>query len=125
MVILFGKMIDLFAIEIILVSIFVGSLLQSFISTTIPAMTIKKKPPMVPETNALLNGRIIVFLLCAFLMLVSHGTYYGFFSIHLENLGYGNSFIGMTWALASSAEILVMIKSNRIFKRFSLENVLK
>ena len=69
MVILFGKMIDLFAIEIILVSIFVGSLLQSFISTTIPAMTIKKKPPMVPETDALLNGRIIVFLLCAFLML--------------------------------------------------------
>ncbi len=125
MVILFGKMIDLFTIEIILVSIFVGSLLQSFISITIPAMTIKKKPPMVPETNALLKGRIVIFLVCAFLMLVSHGTYYGFFSIHLENLGYGNSFIGMTWALASSAEILVMIKSNRIFKRFSLENVLK
>jgi len=124
MVILFGKMIDLFAIEIILVSILVGSLLQSLISPSIPGMTIQKKPPMVPETNALLKGRIIVFLFCAFLMLVSHGTYYGFFSIHLKNLGYGNSFIGVTWALASSAEILVMIKSNRIFKRFSLENVL-
>jgi PPP family 3-phenylpropionic acid transporter len=57
-------------------------------------------------------------------MLVSHGTYYGFFSIHLENMGYGNTFIGITWALASIAEMLVMIKSNSIFRRFSLENVL-
>jgi PPP family 3-phenylpropionic acid transporter len=57
-------------------------------------------------------------------MLVSHGAYYGFFSIHLENLGYGSTFIGIAWALASTAEILVMIKSEKIFDRFSLENVL-
>jgi PPP family 3-phenylpropionic acid transporter len=57
-------------------------------------------------------------------MLVSHGAYYGFFSIHLDKLGYGSTFIGIAWALASTAEILVMVKSNKIFDRFSLENVL-
>jgi PPP family 3-phenylpropionic acid transporter len=57
-------------------------------------------------------------------MLVSHGAYYGFFSIHLENLGYHSTFIGLSWALASTAEILVMVRSKRIFNRFSLENVL-
>ena len=57
-------------------------------------------------------------------MLVSHGAYYGFFSIHLENLGYGSTFIGLTWAFASAAEILVMIRSDQIFRRFSLESVL-
>ena len=57
-------------------------------------------------------------------MLVSHSAYYGFFSIHLENLGYHSTFIGIAWALASTAEILVMIKSEKIFNRFSLENVL-
>jgi len=57
-------------------------------------------------------------------MLVSHGAYYGFFSIHLENLGYSNTFIGITWALASTAEILVMIQSDKIFKAFSPEKVL-
>jgi len=57
-------------------------------------------------------------------MLVSHGTYYGFFSIHLENLGYKSSFIGITWAFASISEILVMINSEKIFKRFSLKHVL-
>ena len=44
--------------------------------------------------------------------------------LHLEELGYGNTFIGITWALATISEILVMIKSDWIFKRFSMENVL-
>jgi len=57
-------------------------------------------------------------------MLVSHGAYYGFFSIHLENLGFGSTFIGLTWALASTAEIVIMIRSDYIFKRFSIESVL-
>jgi MFS transporter, PPP family, 3-phenylpropionic acid transporter len=69
-------------------------------------------------------GVTAVFLICAFLMLASHGTYYGFFSIHLENLGFGSTFIGFTWAMAPLAEMAVMLGSNRIFKRFSLESIL-
>ena len=41
-----------------------------------------------------------------------------------ENLGFGNMFIGFAWALASIAEITVMINSTRLFARFPLENVL-
>jgi PPP family 3-phenylpropionic acid transporter len=66
----------------------------------------------------------MVFLLCAFLMLVSHGAYYGFFSIHLAQLGHGGSFIGVCWALASTAEVVVMINSPRLFARFSFKRVL-
>jgi PPP family 3-phenylpropionic acid transporter len=57
-------------------------------------------------------------------MLFSHGTYYGFFSIHLDNLGFKGSFIGIAWALASVAEIFVMVNSERMLKRFSYENIL-
>jgi PPP family 3-phenylpropionic acid transporter len=67
---------------------------------------------------------VIVFLLCAFLMLVSHGAYYGFFSIHLEALGYGSTFIGLTWALASCAEIVAMVFSQRLFLRLRPQAVL-
>ena len=77
-----------------------------------------------PSFGDLLNRRVIFFLSSGFLMLVSHGAYYGFFSIHLENLGYSRTFIGLAWALASLAEILVMIKSEVIFKRYALEKVL-
>ena len=123
-VIVLGRIIDLYSIEIILILIFAGSLTQALISAKIPDIRIKKQAPFTLKAKVLLKRRVTVFLFCAFLMLVSHGTYYGFFSIHLENLGYDNTFIGIAWALASIAEILVMIKSDSIFRRFSLENVL-
>lgn len=65
-----------------------------------------------------------LFLVAAFLMLVSHGAYYGFFSIYLESLGFGTSFIGFAWAVASFAEIAVMVYSDRIFSRVALKKVL-
>ena len=124
MVVVFGRLIDLFQIELILVLILAGSLLQSAASIGIPRIDVITKKHFRPDARSLLAPRVIVFLFCGFLMLASHGAYYGFFSIHLQNLGYSNTFIGITWALASIAEILVMIKSGRIFKRFSLEKVL-
>ena len=123
-VLLLGKIIDIYSIEIILILIFFGSLAQALISIKIPDIQIKKHTSFSSKAKVLLKRRVIVFLFCAFLMLVSHGTYYGFYSIHLENLGYGKTFIGISWALASIAEIIVMIKSDIIFKRFSIDNVL-
>lgn len=123
-VIVLGKIIDLYSIEIILSLIFFGSLAQALISVKIPDIQIKKQTALFSKTKVLLQRRVVIFLFCAFLMLVSHGTYYGFYSIHLENLGYDKTFIGIAWALASTAEIIVMIKSDSIFQRFSLDNVL-
>ena len=123
-VVVLGRIIDLFSIEIIIAVILAGSMLQAFISVKIPNVVISKKESFTPDAKILLKKRVTVFLFCSFLMLLSHGTYYAFFSIHLDSLGYGKTFIGITWALASIAEILVMIKSDKIFKRFSLENVL-
>ncbi len=123
-VLVLGKIIDLYSVEIIIVLILAGSLMLSTVSMRIPDIQIAPEKRLPSEARNLIDGRVIVFLFCAFLMLVSHGAYYGFFSIHLENLGYGTTFIGLAWALASTAEILVMIRSDRIFKRFSLETVL-
>jgi PPP family 3-phenylpropionic acid transporter len=101
-----------------------GALLQALVSLLLPAGGRPKR--LTPKLRTGLAGRreILIFLLGAFLMLVSHGTYYGFFSIHLADLGFGATFIGGAWALAASAEILVMIRSDALFKRFSLERVL-
>jgi len=123
-VIILGKIIDLYSIKIIIILIFAGSLALAFISTKIPDTITLKKRPYAFSAKVLLKRPVLVFLFCAFLMLASHGAYYAFFSIHLANMGYGSTFIGISWALASFAEILVMIKSDVIFKRYSMENVM-
>lgn len=119
-----GKIIDLYAIKLILVLILAGSFLHAATAIKIPDLSIEKSASERLWTAILSKPRVIVFLFCAFLMLVSHGTYYGFFSIHLENLGYGKTFIGICWALASISEIAVMINSEKIFNRFQMEHVL-
>ena len=97
---------------------------MAVISVRVPEVRRHQGNSFGKQIDAFLNRRVMVFLICGFLMLVSHGAYYGFFSIHLEKLGYGSTFIGASWALASIAEIVVMIASNRIFRRFSLVHVL-
>ncbi|MCP4107208.1 MAG: MFS transporter [Desulfobacteraceae bacterium] len=127
---LLGKIIGIYSIKIIIALILAGSLIQAVVALNIPS--IANTPFSIRgETNSFITGtkafcrkQVVIFLVCAFLMLVSHGAYYGFFSIHLENMGYGSTFIGFAWALASSSEIMVMINSDRIFRRFSIENVL-
>lgn len=123
-VLILGKVISITSASIIVSLILAGSLLQAGIATSIPAAGKKAANSDRVTIGGLFDHRLILFLVCGFLMLASHGTYYGFFSIHLANLGYSGTFIGLSWALASIAEIVVMIQSDRIFRRFSLANVL-
>jgi PPP family 3-phenylpropionic acid transporter len=57
-------------------------------------------------------------------MVLSHGAYYGFFSIHLEQIGFGNLFMGVSWAVAVVSEIAVMILAKPMVRRFSPERLL-
>ncbi len=67
---------------------------------------------------------VLAFYLCVALMQLSHGPYYTFLSIHLEQLGYSRGLIGMLWALGVVAEVLVFMAMARLLQRFSLRQVL-
>jgi PPP family 3-phenylpropionic acid transporter len=124
-VFILGKILDIYPIRIILLLILAGSLVQAASAIVIPDLKPEKRKPFLSEAKIFFkNKRVIFFLSCAFLMLVSHGAYYGFFSIHLESLGYDRTFTGTAWGIASIAEIVVMINSDRIFKSFSIEKVI-
>jgi len=122
-VFILGKISDLFSINIIIPLILAGYTLQALFSIPMPKAKARKKQ-FHAGVKELLNARTLTFLTCSFLMLLSHGTYYGFYSIYLEELGYSPFFIGSTWAVASIAEIVLMINSGRILKYISLENVI-
>ncbi|MEJ2155698.1 MAG: MFS transporter [Desulfobacteraceae bacterium] len=123
-VVALGRIIDLYSVKIILSLIFAGSWAQALVSLGFPQSIQPPNHAFGTGLRRLLSLRVTGFFGCAFLMLVSHGAYYAFFSIHLNALGYDNFFIGLCWALAVSAEIVAMVFSERIFKRFSYETVI-
>jgi PPP family 3-phenylpropionic acid transporter len=122
-VIVVGKMIDRYDVGIVIALVLAISCAQAMAATLMPRIR-SQRTAQPHDAVRLLSGSTVVFLLCAFLMLVSHGAYYGFFSIHLVQLGHGGSFIGLCWALASAAEVVVMINSPRLFARYSFKRVL-
>lgn len=78
-----------------------------------------RRPP-APLGPALRDRRVHAFLAVSFLMLLSHGAYYGFFSLYLELHGYSRLAIGALWAWAVVAEIGVFLVARRLLARFSL-----
>jgi PPP family 3-phenylpropionic acid transporter len=62
----------------------------------------------------LLRRPALALLLAAgFLMQASHGAYVGFFSIALQEAGYGSDALGLAWAGAVAAEVLMMLVTGR------------
>jgi PPP family 3-phenylpropionic acid transporter len=119
-----GRLIDLYSVKIILSLILAGSWIQALVSLGIAANVPPARLDFRAGLKKLLSKRVSSFLACALLMLASHSAYYGFFSIHLNRLGYDNFFIGLCWTVAVGAEIVAMFFSERIFKRFDYEKVL-
>ena len=111
-------------VNIILILILAGSALQAVCALALPRLPPRAVQRRWQDATALRQPRLWLFFGGAFLMLVSHGAYYGFFSIHLATAGHGTPFIGAAWALASVAEIVAMVRSERLFNRFSLRQVL-
>ncbi len=67
---------------------------------------------------------IIAFFIAAFLMQFSHGPYYAFFSIHLEQIGYSKSSIGQLWALGVFAEVIMFIIMYKLLAIWGAQKVL-
>ena len=58
------------------------------------------------------------------LLQVSHGPYYVFYSVYLQQHDYSATVTGLLWALGVVAEILVFVWMYRLFAMFSLRVML-
>ena len=70
------------------------------------------------------RSEVIGFLLAAFLMQLSFGAYYTFFSLFLERAGYSTTTIGALWAVGVIAEILMFLMVHRLFKAINYKVIL-
>lgn len=64
-------------------------------------------------------------LLVAAMAYFSHGTYYGFYSIYLENRQMSTGLIGWLWGIAVLAELAVFLLIPTLFKYLSLPGLIQ
>jgi len=67
---------------------------------------------------------VLAFFMAQFLNQVSHGAYYTFFSLYLEQYQYSKSMIGFLWAVGVIAEVGLFMVAHKLFRRFDHKAVL-
>ena len=70
--------------------------------------------------NLLKRPEVLSLLVVSFLVQLSHGVYYAFYSIQLSDLGYDKITIAFLWALGVLAEIAVFFWMSSLFKNYSV-----
>ena len=92
----------------------------------VPAPVTIDSPVQQPQgiRNILRVPQVQVFLLVFFLVQFSHGPYYTFYSVMLQDLGYSRGQIGLLWAVGVIAEVLLFIVIPVLFKHVSLRLLL-
>ncbi len=125
MAIVLGKLLSGASTDIIIPLILGGMIIQALLSLGMPKdLPLQGMKLSLSGFRDFFSLQTTLFLIAAFLMLVSHGAYYGFFSIYLEALGFSPGFTGFAWALASIAEIGIMACSDKIFSKFKIKTIL-
>ncbi|SEI56342.1 MFS transporter, PPP family, 3-phenylpropionic acid transporter [Allopseudospirillum japonicum] len=97
-------------------------------SFTLPKLAAKSQEVSQDEQTSLAQTlkrpQVWVILLCAWAMQASHGPYYTFYSLYLEQEGYSRTWIGSLWALGVGAEVLVFLVMHRLLPALKAEGLL-
>jgi PPP family 3-phenylpropionic acid transporter len=74
--------------------------------------------------RVLLSPQVLALIGAGAFMSAAHGPYYTFFSIHLVAQGYSKSATGWLWALGVICEIAVFAWMPRLYRAFTLRQIL-
>lgn len=119
---LLGEVFDLVTIDFVPLFILVSIVIVWLVSIAIPEQPVPAyEHPHARIRSVLFTPQVIALLTVCFLMLLSHGPYYTFYSIYLEDHGYTRSFIGQMWALGVIAEVVLFLGMQYLFRSFSLK----
>ena len=121
-----GMLLDLIDIRWLPVIALVLMVLIWLNTLIVPAPSVESSKEHSPQSlrTILRIPQVKVFLLVFFLVQFSHGPYYTFYSVMLQDLGYSRGQIGQLWAVGVVAEVLLFIIMPMLFKRYSLRFLL-
>jgi PPP family 3-phenylpropionic acid transporter len=101
-----------------------------YLSIWLASLAVPEAPgqPHTRHTGGLLqrlaSAEVVAFFVACFLQQASHGAYYAFYSIYLEEQGYAKSLIGSLWALGVLVEVLLFLVMHYLLRRFGARRVL-
>ena len=75
--------------------------------------------PAPPVGPILRQPAVRWFFVSVFFTVLAHTSLYAFFSLHLDELGYGKQAVGALWAVSVAAEVLFFMQQGRWFARLS------
>lgn len=94
-------------------------------------LSVSERAPVAPREVArtplrqvLLRPEVIAFFAVCFLLQFSHGPYYTFFSLFLEQHGYSRTETGLLWSLGVVAEVGLFLVMHRLLARFGTALIL-
>jgi len=114
-----GWLFDIYSIRWVPATIAMLLVCNLLVSLTVSEPDVAVEKPRPEATHGVQFG-VLCFLLAQTCLQISHGAYYTFYSLYLENHGYSRATIGLLWALGVAAEILLFLMMPRLQKRLSL-----
>ena len=124
MVVLLGEFFDTAGIDhapVVILVLLAGILLASLI---VPERLSAHHEHQAHIVHVIRQPVVLAFLLVCFLMLMSHGPYYTFYSIYLESHGYSRGMIGLLWAVGVIAEVIVFLMMHRLLRKVAARQLL-
>lgn len=120
-----GPLLDIFSVDVIpqaMLAIFFGIMLASFLAPNQGG--VEAAPANQSLWQVLRRPQVIALLLVCLLMQASHGPYYTFYTLYMEQHGYSRGAIGQLWALGVMAEVLLFMLMPRLLAKHALESLL-
>ncbi len=95
-----------------------------FTSLSVPACKADNSTSSVSLTHLLRRQDVRAFFAICFLIQLSHGPYYTFYTLYLDMHHYPRGLIGQLWALGVIAEVVLFLFIHRYLTRYGLYQVL-
>ena len=124
----FGWMFDHVALSVFPVLVATG-LLTIFLSSWFVTDPVFELHHVVSDhghsfLQRLRQPQIAIFFIVCFLMVLSHGPYYTFFSLLMEQHSYSHTAIGLLWGLGVVAEVVLFWFMHRLLPNWGLRSML-
>lgn len=119
-----GWLVDQHGVRVILVLLLAMYMATLFITLGVdePDVRAKVKNLSLPRWRP---GQVTcMFWLMGFLMQASHGPFYTFFTIYINDLGYSSSVAGLLWALGVICEVGIFFVMHHVLARLSVPWIL-